>query len=141
MRRIKFSTDRDQATSIYGTVLCTSGLPRTSNTCCTSRPKLRVVVRYLHETRHAIKNLPPLQHVCEATDLAAPFSHSCSERHLTHAYTVLDRHYGHFCHPPHVHPQVVLSDIRQERRGTLRSLTYARLVMCLTKNSSGTRIS
>jgi hypothetical protein len=42
--------------------------------------------------------------VCEAIDLAAPFSHSCSQRHLTPAYAVLDRHYGHF---RLVHPLVV----------------------------------
>jgi hypothetical protein len=53
---------------------------------------------------------------------------------------VLDRHYGHFVTPPHVHPGLVVfvrHSLENAEEGYVLSRN-ARLVMCLTKNSSGT---
>ena len=53
---------------------------------------------------------------------------------------MLDMHYGHFVTLPHVHPLVVL--VRHSLENAEERYVFsrnARLVMCLTKNSSGTR--
>jgi len=58
-------------------------------------------------------------------DLAALFSHSCSQRHLTRVSAVLDRHYGHFVTLPHVHPLAVF--VRHSLKNAEEGYVFSRI--------------